>query len=71
MLEAYTDVIDQTQRIYAYGYYLDAITKTGWDEFYQKIDFALRSALGAVRDSRNRRVRERAFTLWQGEYAIQ
>lgn len=64
----FTDFIDQSQYLWAYGYQVAAIRKMGEEVFLPKWKYALFRSLAAVRDSGNKRVRERAFTIWAGYY---
>lgn len=71
VVEQYTDFVDQAQRVYAYGYYLDAIEKIGSHIFLEHLREALLLAIMDIADSKSKRIRERAFTVWSGPYNAQ
>jgi len=69
----YTDAIAIDQPLYAWGFYFEEADKykLGPHIYYAELLGSTMLGLMDIRDSKNKRVRERGFTVWNGFYNIQ
>ena len=68
-LSPHTDFINQDQYLYCWGFYNDSIQELGAEEFLTRVISRTLKSLASVKEHKNKRVRERAFTMWWGSYA--
>ncbi|MDI6872066.1 MAG: hypothetical protein QME79_12135 [Bacillota bacterium] len=68
IIRNHTDFIAETQPFWCYEFEIETLERESDGDYGYPPMKALLRALGEVKSHRNKRVRERAFTVWVGDY---
>jgi len=68
IIEKYTDFISLNQRLICWGFRIEILEKSYEGCYGDPVKRALLQALKALSQSGNKRLRERSFTIWIGDY---